>query len=59
MTVITIDKSDVHARCQVERSKVKVTDENIFFDFDQNWAFPGNKFSLNLPMATDDAQSLK
>ena len=50
--VITIDKSNVHARGQGQRSKVKVTRDKKIANFDPNWAFPDCNSSFNLPMAT-------
>ena len=106
--VITNDRSDLHAKSQGQRSKVKVTevttqlnhirtkkiqfeltyDDKIMHiawcclgevsycfskssikfqgctalklvEFDPDWAFPDCNTSLNSPMATNDAQSLK
>ena len=52
--VITIDKSDVHAWGQGQRSEVKGQGHTIqkIADFDPNWEFPDCNSSLNLPMAT-------
>ena len=47
---ITIDKSDVHAKRQGQKSKVKVTE--VKTNFAPIWAFPARNSSLNLQMAT-------
>ena len=50
--VITNDRSDVHAKGQCQRSKVKVTEVKKIVKFDPNWAFPDCDSSLNSQMAT-------
>ena len=48
--VITIDRSDVHAKDQGRRSKVKVSE--VKTNFVPSWAFPNHNSSLNSLMAT-------
>ena len=43
--VITIDRSDVHAKGRGQRSKVKVTE--VKTNFAPIWAFPDHNSSLN------------
>ena len=43
--VITVDKSNVHAKGQGHKSKVKVTE--VQANFAQIWAFPDHNSSLN------------
>ena len=50
MKCITIDRSDVHAKSQGQRSKVKVTEVKTIFA--QIWAFPDCNSSYNIQMAT-------
>ena len=47
--IIVIDKSDVHAKGQGQRSKVKVTE--IKTNFAPIWAFPDCNSRLNLHIA--------
>ena len=49
-SVITIDKSDVHAKGEGQRSKVKVTE--VKTNFAPIWGFLDRNSSLNLQMAT-------
>ena len=46
--VITIDRSDLHANDQGQRSSSQRSETN----FATNWAFPDHNYSLNLQMAT-------
>ena len=49
--VITIDRSDVHAKDQGQMSKVKVT--QVKKKFALIWVFPDHNSSLNSQMATE------
>ena len=55
--LITIDKNDVIAKGQGQRSKVNVTE--VKENFASIWAFPGRKSSLNSQMATKWCTKLK
>ena len=46
---MTIDRSDVHAEGQGQKSKVKVTE--VKTNFAPIWVFPENNSSLNSQMA--------
>ena len=50
--VITNDKSDVHAKSQGQRSKVKGTEIKKIVEFDPDWVFPDSNSSMTSPMAT-------
>ena len=49
---ITNDRSDVHAKGQGQRSKVKVKEVKKIVKFYPDWAFPDCNSSFNSPMTT-------